>query len=139
MKRIKVVGLVLLAAFAVSAVASVSASATPCYCWKVNGSKLEAGKSETLKGEASGAYTLTGKAFGFIEVAVTCKKAATTGKLIGGTPGTDEATISYTECSSSKCTPTEPILTKAKSEIVLLEVGGNEYGVTCSPPKNQVV
>lgn len=127
MKTVKTVGAVLMAVFAISAVASASASAACNYCWHVGGSELASGKSEALKGEASGSYTLTGKAFGFIEVAVTCKKAATTGKLTGGEPGTDEATIKYTECSSSLCTPHEPIETKAKSEVVLYTANSKKY------------
>jgi hypothetical protein len=127
MRTIKAVGAVLMAVCAISAVASASASAACNYCWHVNGSELASGKSEALKGEATGAYTLTGKALGFIEIAVTCKKAATTGKLIGGEPGTDEATIKYTECSSSSCTPAEPIETKAKSEIVLFTSSSKKY------------
>src|SRR5208282_1291918 len=111
MKHIKKLGMVLVAVFAISAAASASASAACNYCWHVGGSELKSG-SENIKGEASGSYTLTGKALGFIEVAVTCTKAATTGKLVGGEPGTDEATIKYTGCSSSSCTPTEPIETK---------------------------
>jgi hypothetical protein len=129
MKRIRIVGLALLAVFAVAAVASATASATACtsYCWKVGGKTLEEGEEAALKGEASSSYTLTGKAFGFIEIAVTCKKAATTGKLVGGSPGKDEATIKYTECSSSSCTPHEPIETKAKSEVVSYTEGGKKY------------
>jgi hypothetical protein len=129
MKRIRIVGLALLAVFAVAAVASATASATACttYCWKVGAKTLEEGEEAALKGEASSSYTLTGKAFGFIEIAVTCKKAATTGKLLGGEPGKDEATIKYTECSSSSCTPHEPIETKAKSEVVLYTEGGKKY------------
>jgi hypothetical protein len=129
MRRIKLVGLALLAALAVSVAASASASASGCYCWKVAGSKLEAGKTETLKGEATSSYVLEGKALGFIEIAVTCKKAKTSGDIIGGEPGTDEATIKYEECksNSSLCTPVEPIETKAKSVIVLLTVGGKPF------------
>jgi hypothetical protein len=126
MDRIKLVGLALLAVLAVSVVASASASASGCYCWKVAGSKLEAGKTETLKGE--GTSVLEGKALGFVEIVLTCK-AKLSGKIIGGQPGTDEATIVYTGCksNSSLCEPEEPIEMKAKSEIVLLAVGGKDF------------
>ena len=128
MKRMKIVGLALLAVFAISAVASASASAACTkYCWLVGGKALAEGKEEALTGAASSSYTLTGKAFGFIEVAITCKKAATTGKIIGGEPGKDEATIKYTECSSGTCTPVEPIETKAKSEVVLYTSSSKKY------------
>jgi hypothetical protein len=128
MKRMKIVGLALLAVFAISAVASASASAACTkYCWLVGGKALAEGKEEALTGAASSSYTLTGKAFGFIEVAITCKSAATTGKIIGGEPGKDEATIKYTECSSGTCTPVEPIETKAKSEVVLYTSSSKKY------------
>jgi hypothetical protein len=129
MKHIKTLGMVVMAVLAISAVASASASAACNYCWHVNGSELASGKSESIKGEATSSYVLTGKALGFIEIAVTCKKAATTGTIIGGTPGTDGATIKYTECksNSSLCTPVEPIETKAKSEIVLYTSGSKKF------------
>jgi hypothetical protein len=131
MKRIRIVGLALMAVFAIAAVASASASAAACtkYCWLygAKGTALEKGEEQALTGEASSSYTLTGKAFGFIEIAITCKKAATTGKIIGGEPGKDEAVIKYTECSSGSCTPTEPIETKAKSEVVLYTSSSKKY------------
>jgi hypothetical protein len=129
MKHIKIAGMVVMAVLAISAVASASASAACSYCWHVNGSELASGKTEALKGEASSSYVLTGKALGFIEIAVTCKKAKTSGELVGGTPGTDSATIKYTECTSNSglCTPEEPIETKAKSEIVLFTASSKKY------------
>jgi hypothetical protein len=128
MKRFKTLGMVIVAVFAISAVASASASAACTKnCWKVGGAILPAGEEAALKGEASGSYTLTGKAFGFIEISITCKKAATTGSLIGGEPGTDTATIKYTECTSGSCTPKEPIETKAKSEVVTYTASSKTY------------
>lgn len=117
MGRIRMVGAALVAAFALGAVASTSAMAVGPI-WKVAGAKLEAAKSEALTGKQTANFVLKGKAFGFIEVAVTCKKESATGKIIGGEPGTGEATIKFTECSSSSCTPTEPIEAKTKSELV---------------------
>jgi hypothetical protein len=118
MQRMRVVGLALLAVLAISAVASASASATTGPIWEVNAAKLATGAEEALSGKAASSYELKGKAFGFIEVAITCTKAANNGSIIGGEPGTDATTIEYTGCSSSLCTPTEPIVTKAKSELV---------------------
>jgi hypothetical protein len=129
LRRLRLAGIALVAVFSASAVMSASASASCNYCWHVNGSELASGKSEATKGEATSSYTLTGKALGFIEIAVTCKKAGASGSITGGTPGTDSATINYTECKSNSglCTPNEPIETKAKSEIVLFTTGGKKY------------
>jgi hypothetical protein len=126
MRRIGMAGALLVALFALNAVASAWAAGP---VWLVNGVKLESGKTEALKGEASSSYTLTGKALGFVEIAVTCKKAKTTGVLVGGEPGTDGATIRYTECTSNSglCTPVEPIETKVDSEVVYYQSGGKGF------------
>jgi hypothetical protein len=129
MKRMKLVGLALLAVLAIGGSATASASASGCYCWKVSGSKLESGKNEAIKAEATRSYVVTGKALGFIEIALTCDKARASGELIGGQPGKTEATIQYSGCKSNSglCTPEEPIETRVKSEIVLLTVGGDPF------------
>jgi hypothetical protein len=134
------VGLALLAVLAISAVAAASASATVTGpIWEVNGAKLGTGLEETLTGKAASSYELKGKAFGFIEVAITCKSAANNGSLIGGEPGTDATTIEYTECSSSLCTPTEPIVTKAKSELVYYTASSKTFIGDLFSPKTGTV
>lgn len=139
MQRIRVVGLALLAVLAISAVASASASAVTGPIWEVNGAKLATGAEEALTGKAATSYELKGKAFGFIEVAITCKKAANNGAIIGGEPGTDATTIEYTECSSSLCTPTEPIVTKAKSELVYYTASSKTFIGDLFSPKTGTV
>ncbi len=140
MKRMRVVGLALVAMLAISAVAAASASATVTGpIWEVGGAKLGTGVEEALTGKASSAYELKGKAFGFIEVAITCKKAANSGSIIGGEPGTDATTIEYTECSSSLCTPTEPIVTKAKSELVYYTASSKTFIGDLFSPKTGTV
>jgi hypothetical protein len=128
-KHIRSVGLASLAVLAIGAVASAPASATTCtsYCWKVGGNPLEAGEEGALKGDAAGSYTLTLKYIGFIEISITCNSAEARGALVGGEPGKAAATIKYTGCSSSSCTPHEPVETKAKSEVVLYAEGGKKY------------
>jgi hypothetical protein len=126
-KRINVFGMLLVVVLAISVISSASASAACSYCWHVGGGELEAGELEEIKGVATSNYVLSGKAFGFIEIAVTCKKAATAGMLWGGEPGTGEATITYAECSSSECTPHEPIEAKVSMEIVSYAVNGKSY------------
>jgi uncharacterized OB-fold protein len=119
MKRFTLLGVLLATIFAMSAWASASASAACNYCWHVNGKELGAGEERALQGKQVTSFELKGKAFGFIEIAVTCKKLATSGgKLVGGEPGKIEATITYRECTSASCTPTEPIKSPVKGEIV---------------------
>jgi hypothetical protein len=129
LKRIGALGTLLMVVLAISAISSASASAACNYCWHVGGKELKSGELEEIKGAATSSYVLTGSAFGLIELAITCKKAATSGMLWGGSPGTGEATIKYTECKSNSglCTPAEPIEAKVKSEIVLYVSGGKKY------------
>jgi len=117
MTRIRTTCMALLAVLALSAVAAASASATPAGpIWKVAGAKLESGKEKAFSSEQTASYELKGKAFGFINITITCTKAKATGDLIGGTPGKGEATVEYTGCSAGGlCTVSEPIkVTKAK-------------------------
>jgi hypothetical protein len=139
MKRIRIVGLALVAVLAMSAIASASASAAGPI-WKVEGLKLEAGKSKTVKSKSTGNFLLKGKAFGFVNITITCTKESDTGTIVGGEPGTDTAIIEYTGCSAGGlCTVTEPIKTEANTELVYLLSGGKKYLADLFTPKSGTV
>jgi hypothetical protein len=133
MKRFTLLGVTLGTIFVLGAWASASASAACNYCWHFKegaGAAKELGAGETfaLQGSQSTSFVLTGKAFGFIEVAITCKKMATSGgRLVGGEPGKIEATLTYRECTSGSCTPAEPIKSPVKGEVVSYLGGGKKY------------
>jgi hypothetical protein len=135
MKRFPLLGVTLGAVLVVSAWMSASASAACKSCWHVKeGAKaseeLAAGKFYSLQGKQTGSFVLTGKALGFIELSVTCKKMATSGgKLLGGEPGKIEATLTFRECTSNSglCTPSEPIKSPVKGEIVRSTSAGRKY------------
>jgi hypothetical protein len=117
MKRIRIAGMALVAMFVLSAALAATASAAPAGpVWKVEGAELLSGEESTFKSKQTGNYELKGKAFGFISITITCKKAEATGHFSGGSAGTGEATVKYKECSAGGlCTVTEPIeVEKAK-------------------------
>ena len=91
MKRIRLMGLALAAVFAFSAVVAASAS-TPEYIYKVEGAKLEAGKTEEASSvKAASIITLKGETFGVKATAEFTKLKVPAGGeplLVGGQPGT---------------------------------------------------
>jgi hypothetical protein len=121
MKRIRIIGLVLAAVFALSAVASATASAeenpTWWYCKKVGGTLGKFTTSACTGTEAPGEWEKTFLAAGeFKEITAAAngtQKLSSTGvtinctalklgagaKLLGGEPGTDEEIITYEKCS----------------------------------------
>lgn len=95
MSRTRLTLLSLLAAFALSAVASGAAQAAGGPVW-IHKGKTVLGETEklTLKSVNVGAFKLKSSL-----ATIECKKEKNTGELIGGNPGTDKSTITFEECS----------------------------------------
>lgn len=101
MQRTKVLGLCLVAVFAMSGLVAAQASAIE-FAWHVNGSKLEAGKEKTLVSKALNAQVLKTTVIG-VKVEIKCTEVSTTGaKIIGGIPGTSTETVEYKGCTVAK-------------------------------------
>jgi hypothetical protein len=102
MKRTKIIGLALVAVFALSAVASASAAE---YIYKVAGTKLEAGITKEVASKAAKEFTLKGEAFG-IKSVTKCKteklNAAEKPVIVGGQPGKSEKEkVEFGECTAT--------------------------------------
>jgi hypothetical protein len=126
MKRIRAIGLALVAVFAMGAVAAAEASAAE-YIYKVAGPKLEAGKTKEIKSSAKKAFVLRGKGVLEIEAVTTCKalklNAAEKPVIVGGKPGTSEKEkVEFGECTATvggaKCEKVEVTNVSTKNEIV---------------------
>lgn len=101
MQRTKVLGLCLVAVFAMSGLIAAQASAIE-FAWHVNGSKLEAGKEKTLVSKALNAQVLKTTVIG-VKVEIKCTEVSTAGaKIIGGIPGTSTETVEYKSCTVAK-------------------------------------
>jgi hypothetical protein len=97
MRHIKILGLCLVAVFAMSAIVSSSAlAAKNGPHWKVKGVELKAKESKVIKFKSG--VTKLETASDLIE----CKKDSGTGVIIGGWPGTDKAKIKFEECAVTK-------------------------------------
>jgi hypothetical protein len=96
MSRARLTLLSLLAAFALSAVASGAAQAAGGPVWIHKGNTVLSSTSETLplKSVNIGAFKLKSSL-----ATIECKKEKDTGDLIGGNPGTDKSTITFEECA----------------------------------------
>jgi hypothetical protein len=158
--RIRLIGLVLVAVFAMGAVAAASASATepiwtvPCHkviaanagkgeygnstCTTLGGSKefskkLLVGEKEAFESKQEGVQIL--KAVG---ITIECTKEVDSGFLIGGKPGTDETSAKYTVCTNNAgCTITEPIeLIKIPTTLVWKEKAGGKVLDLFTPKEN---
>jgi hypothetical protein len=100
MQRTKVLGLCLVALFAMSGLVAAQASAIE-FLWHVNGSKLTSGE-KSLTSKALGAQVLKTTVFG-TKVEIKCTEASTAGaKIIGGLPGTSTETVEYKSCTVAK-------------------------------------
>jgi hypothetical protein len=126
MQRMKLVGLALVVVLALSAVVASAASAEGPV-WQVK--KVELSKStETRNLTASiksAQFTLTAEGI----MVINCTSAGSTGTIIGGSPGTDTAAITFSGCtieSHPECHVNSPgqsagtIFTEAKTELVYL-------------------
>jgi hypothetical protein len=121
MNRLRVLGLALVAVFAMSAVAVASASATAGPIYKAAGAELASGKSEPITATANGSQVL--KAAG---VTVTCTEYALKEAKIEGkgatTGGSSAETIEYKGCTvagdGAKCTVKgKTVTTKALEDL----------------------
>jgi hypothetical protein len=123
MKQIRTLGMVLVAVFAMSAVAASAAFASEGPTWVVGGSPLSGSKNITARQKTK--FTLKAGSV----ITIECAQASSTGSITA--PRKDTSTISFTECavagkSSSECTvnsPGEPhgtIDTAANTELVYI-------------------
>jgi hypothetical protein len=120
MSRLRLIMLAALAVFAVGAFASASASAAFKLEWQtcqekagghfenhgcVKEGTTKAFEWETLAAGKTKAVESKIKSKEFVLIAsgieVKCKSATDTGTITGGTPGTDEATVTFDECTTS--------------------------------------
>jgi hypothetical protein len=114
MTRIRLIMLSLLAVFAVSAVASASASATEGIVeWKIGGNPFTGTETETSKG---GVFTLKAG------ITIECKKVKDTGSItqVAGKAGTDATTVEFEECAipgNANCTVTSENETNEGAEV----------------------
>jgi hypothetical protein len=126
MKQSRLIGVALLAVFALGAIAASAAQAEEAPYWTVNGTRLEAGQTRFITTKESKPFVLGGDG-----LTITCTETNVLphGVLLGsnaGEPGTDDETASFKVCkaegnSVSKCGALfEPInTTNLKSELVL--------------------
>lgn len=106
MKRIRIIGLVLVALFAMSAVAEASAAE---YIYQVAGAKLEPGKKKGIVSRAKTEFVLKGEQeilFIKVKSETKCKKlklnAAEEPVIVGGKPGKSEKEkIEFEECKAT--------------------------------------
>lgn len=119
-RSIKIMGLCLVAAFVTSAVAVAAASATGGPLWIVGsgGTSLASGETRTANTVNVGSFELKGAAN------VVCTSVTSTGKLIGGVPGTDEAKIIFSGCAlagHSGCTAkgVKPLAATNAGEVIV--------------------
>jgi hypothetical protein len=123
MSRPRLIVVSIFAVFAVSAVASASASALH---WKVNGTLLPAGQRLNVVSKG-GPFTLKTKAHG-LKIEILCKKEKDNGWIenpVGGGNGIDLVTSEFSECEVLKpslmgCTVKEPIVAHANTELVTI-------------------
>jgi hypothetical protein len=105
MKRASIVGLCLVAIFAISAVAVASASANEGPFYKVKGVRLASGSTKPIAAKALTNQVLVGNILG-IATTITCKEVKVQGTpVIEGSntwePGKSKETLRYTECTQS--------------------------------------
>jgi hypothetical protein len=106
MRSIKVVGLAILAALALSALAAGQASAAE-YIYRIEGKTLGAGESKEITSSAKKEFVLKGKGVLNVESVTTCKKLKVeTGAVIeggteGGKPGKSKEKVIFEECSAT--------------------------------------
>jgi hypothetical protein len=135
MKRIRIIGLTLVAVFAISAVAASGASAAE-YIYKVNGAKLEAGATKAVSAKAKTPFVLKGEIIG-LKSDTKCNKLklATIEPapvIKGGTPGISEEKIVFEECAGtlggSACKSVTVENTPALNEIVTVVLPAAKAG-----------
>jgi len=98
MKRIRIVGLALLAVFALGAVASTVAQASEAPYYGVESKRLGAGETKEVTLKQTAEYTLTAGT-----AVITCEKSGANNSIIigsaAGEPGTSSGTVTYSGCT----------------------------------------
>jgi len=99
MKRIRIVGLSLLAVFALGAIASTVAQAAEAPFWSIESKRLASGETTGVNATQISAYTLTASG-----IEIKCAKSsvvsgATLNGSNAGEPGTSREKITYSECT----------------------------------------
>lgn len=133
MKHIRIIGLALVAVFALCAFASASALAAPSDTFSVAGKKLESGETKEIQAKDSEEFTFKGKGALEAEAVTKCKKlkldSADKPEIVGGTPGTSKGeAIEFEECSAviksvlgeAKCTSVEITSPETNNELVTI-------------------
>jgi hypothetical protein len=128
MKRLTMIGVALVAVFAMGAIFSASAMATSAPYWSIGGTRLAAGKTHFIAAKpVSAKFTLTTPALG---TEISCTGfSLKEGSLLGSTelnPGTNDEVVVFTGCKLEKgngfpeCKLTSETLTtnSLKSELV---------------------
>jgi hypothetical protein len=127
MKRIRILGLALVAVFALSAVVAVAAQATEAPFYKVAGKRLASGESAEISSHAgTGGFTLTTTGKVVKCLTLTNNAGATIIGSNAGVPGTSSETLEFSGCTvtgnGEPCAVTTPIKTTAlKNELALTE------------------
>jgi len=100
MKRLTMIGVALVAVFAMGAIFAASASATSAPWWAINGTRLAEGKTHNIQAKAVTAFVLSTALVG---VKIECKKLKLKeGVLLGSSetnPGTDNEVVEFSECA----------------------------------------
>ncbi len=134
MKRFRLIGVALLAVFALSAVIATVAQAEEAPFWTVGGSRLKAGQTRNITAKAfSGTLTLNTPEAG---ITVTCKKTKlNVGVILGSEPGEsgkNDEVVEFTECSvtgnGTACTLPNPIITEPLSSELVENVENKKVG-----------
>jgi hypothetical protein len=105
MKRVNIIGLCLVVAFAVSAVVVASASANEGPFYEVKGVRLASGSTKPIAAKALSSEVLRGSILG-ISTTIACKEVKLQGTpVIEGSntwePSKSKETLKYTECTQS--------------------------------------
>ncbi len=126
MFKLRVILFVLLTAIGLVSTNAVASAATGPV-WHVNGSKLAAGETRSIRGENfSGSLVKLKATIKEKAATISCSVAKIEGKLIGGNPGKDEETIEYSSCALEGSTGCEVTLARTKAATEL----GYETGTT---------
>jgi hypothetical protein len=139
MKHIRIIGLVLVALFMMSVIAASAAFAEPEHIYKVNGAKLEAGKTQeiTSKVKPGTEFVLKGTGPLGIKSETKCKKlklaVAEKPVIVGGTPGKSEKEkIEFEECTATvggaKCEKVTIESASTNNELVTIDLPAGKAG-----------
>src|SRR5580692_10774804 len=134
MKRFRLIGVALLAVFALSAVVATVAQAEEAPFWTVGGSRLKGGQTHDISAKAFSAnLKLSTPEDG---VTVTCSKVKlNVGVILGsepGEPGKNDEVAEFTECkvegNDKNCTLLIPIITEPLTSELVENVESKKVG-----------